>query len=59
MRTAVYPTNNPKRVLPTNTQQPRKDKGSHYRAGEAPYYAEDKDGNVKRVPGVPRTIVAH
>jgi hypothetical protein len=30
MRTAVYPINNPKRVLPTNTQQPRKDKGTTY-----------------------------
>ena len=30
MRTAVYPISNPKRVLPTNTQQPRKDKGRAY-----------------------------
>lgn len=31
MRTSVYPINKPKRVLPENTQQPRKDKGTHYR----------------------------
>lgn len=59
MRAAVYPINNTRRVLPTNTQQPRKDKGSHYRGGEGPYYASDKNGNPVRVPGVPRTIVRH
>ena len=62
MRAAVYPTNTTRRVLPTNTQQPRKDKGSHYRGGEAPYYAKDVVHLVdlfRLRPGVPRTIVRH
>lgn len=43
MQTAAYPISKPKRVLPTNTQQPRKDKGSAY--------AFDRKGT--------RTIVRH
>jgi len=57
MRTAVYPINEPKRVLPMNTQLPRKDKGRAYSDYSPPRVITDKDGTVRRYRGTTRRIV--